>query len=93
MGVGDMEAVSLAVFGDILAWDMREYQLLFRFLALFLPLDLNATCQQQEVSSLTHQLLVKHPEPAYRSCKRLHDRNRPTRHPAVGPAAALSRIR
>lgn len=80
MGLRDTEELSLLELGDLLAWGMRERadksKLIFKLMALFIPLDINVIWQQLEVSSLIHQLpnqnmepgtLIKHPDDTYRS--------------------------
>ena len=54
----------------------EDSKLIFRLMALFIPLDLDATWQQLEVSSLMHQLpnqnmkpttIINYPDATYRS--------------------------
>lgn len=67
LSLRNTEELSLPKLGDLLAWGMRkkaeESKLIFRLMVLFIPLGLNATWQQLEVSFLIHQLLNQNMEP------------------------------
>lgn len=78
-GLRNTEKLSLVELGDLLAWGMRERamesKLIFRLMALSIPLDLNTTWQQPGVvsypqlscQSMEPGTLINYPDATYRS--------------------------